>query len=146
MGTRVIAVGLITLQLAACSAATPEGAERFEIPTHKWGRDGGMDALIEGRLAFSDEGCTMILSPDDDRLPEPVVFPNAVGIEFGNGVRAVMEEKNGKLYAIEGQEFSYGGGWVRPGAVWTDQCGDYSPDDIAHINDLFLVQDDRIWY
>lgn len=130
----ILAVGM-AVALAAC-VSLPSGAERFDVPTWEWGKDGGMDALVSGRLAFTDDGCTLFFSEEFPESTGPVMFPNAVGVRFSNGVRAVMEESSGKVYAIEGQEFSYGGGWTPQTESWTEQCGDYSPDDVALINDL----------
>ena len=122
--------------LTACGSATlPSGSESFDVPTYDWDKQGAMMAEVSGRLAFTDDGCTLMVPLEGDGLAEPVVFPNAAGARFSNGVRAVIEADSGKVYAVEGQEFSYAGGWVPPGESWTSQCGDYSPDDIAHIND-----------
>lgn len=122
--------------LTACGSATlPTGADRFDIPSYSWDKQGGMAALVSGRLSFTPDGCTLMVSEEGDGLAQPVIFPNAAGIRFDNGVRAVIEADSGTVYAIEGQEFSYGGGWVPPSESWTQMCGDYAPDDIAHIND-----------
>lgn len=128
-----IAVGAL-LTLTACGTATlPTGAERFEIPTWDWDKSGGNEALVSGRLSLTDDGCTLLVSGDDQA--SPVLFPNAEGIRFDNGVRAVVEAGSGEVYAVEGQEFSYSGGWSRPGEQWTEPCGAYLPDDIAWVND-----------
>ncbi|MDO5503732.1 MAG: hypothetical protein Q4G67_11220 [Actinomycetia bacterium] len=133
---QLIVIAIVSALLAACGTASlPAGAERFEVPTYDWGRGDGMGALLSGRLAFTEDGCTLLVSMEGDGLAQPVVFPNAAGLRFENGVRAVIEADSGKVYAVEGQEFSYGGGWVRPPESWTEQCGDYSPDDVAVIND-----------
>ena len=133
---RLTGAALCALVLAGCgSGSLPAAAERFDVPTYGWDKSGGMGALVQGRLAFTDDGCTLMVPSAGGDIAAPVMFPNASGIRFDNGVRAVIETDSGKVYALEGQEFSYGGGWVRPGDGWTSRCGDYSPDDIAHIND-----------
>lgn len=138
---RFIAVGIAVALSAGCGGGPASVAvDQFEVPTWQWGGDEGNSALVSGRLAFTDDGCTLLFSEDDDALPEPVVFPNAVGVRFGNGVRAVTDADSGKVFAIEGQEFSYAGGWVRPGIEWTEPCGAYEPDDIAYVNDHPAVE------
>lgn len=139
----ILAVGMATAFLSACGQEgspneSPDASVdvgTFPIPTWEWARGDAMAAEVSGRLAIAPDGCTLMFS-DDDSLAQPVMFPNAVGMEFANGVRAVVEERSGKVYAVEGQEFSYGGGWIRPGSDWTDQRGSYEPDDIAYVNDL----------
>lgn len=122
------------LVLSACGTTTlPTGAERFEVPTWDWDRSGRNEALVSGRLSLTDDGCTLMVDEDDQA--RPVLFPNAEGVRFDNGVRAVVEAGSGKVYAVEGQEFSYAGGWSRPGEQWTEPCGAYLPDDIAWVND-----------
>ena len=109
------------------------GAESFEVPTYAW--DGaGMDALVTGRLAFTDDGCTLIYQPGQEGLATPVVFPDAEGVRFTNGVQPVTRQGSGRVFAVEGQEFSYGGGWVPPGEAWSELCGPYDGGD-AWIND-----------
>lgn len=113
----------------------PDGAEAFTIPTYAWDRGGGNDALVSGRLGFTADGCTLLYQQGDPASVEPVVFPNAIGVRFGNGVRAVVHEDSGKVYAVEGQEVGYGGGWIRVGDdTWSGQCGEWSAD-IAWVND-----------
>lgn len=112
----------------------PEGASTFSVPTYEWGRDAGMDALVSGYLAFTDDGCTMIYQPGTKDSARPVVFPNAVGVRYSNGVRAVVGD-GGRVYAVEGQSFEYGGGWVPPTQSWTSQCGRYDENEVASIND-----------
>ncbi|MGA8046458.1 MAG: hypothetical protein WCA30_09345 [Dermatophilaceae bacterium] len=111
--------GIMTLVASGCGEATVgpgtlPGAETFEVPTYAWNGD-GMDALVTGRLAFTDEGCALIYQPGQETLVTPVVFPDAEGVRFANGVRAVTRQGSGEVFAVEGQEFSYGGGWVPPG-------------------------------
>ena len=110
------------------------GAETFEVPTYGW-TGAGMDALVSGRLAFTDDGCTLIYQSGPEALATPVVFPDAEGVRFANGVRAVTSRETGQVFAVEGQEFSYGGGWVPPGEAWTEPCGAYDGSEIAWIND-----------
>ncbi|KAB7741969.1 hypothetical protein GA707_17405 [Nostocoides sp. F2B08] len=142
MGTRravLTSAGLIALSVTGCGDAgpapgIPSGAETFEVPTYDWTGD-GMDALVTGRLAFTDDGCTLIYQSGQEALATPVVFPDAQGVRFANGVRAVIRQGSGEVFAVEGEEFSYGGGWVTPGEAWTEPCGAYSGGDLAWIND-----------
>lgn len=113
----------------------------FEVPTYDWGpRSGGMDALVGGTLWFTEDGCTLMSQGDgSDRVTQAVIFPNATGITYDNGVRAVVDG-NGDVFAVEGQEFSYGGGYVvepdtELGRTWLAQCPDATPRGGAVIND-----------
>lgn len=117
----------------AAGPALPPGAWEFTVPTYE-GSGAGMDALITGRLGFTEAGCTLIYQPGDPGSVRPVVFPDAVGVSFSNGVRAVVHERTGRVFAVEGQEFSYGGGWVPAGRTWTQGCGQWRAD-VAWIND-----------
>lgn len=54
----------------------PPGAQTFEVPTYTWTGD-GMDALVTGRLAFADDGCTLIYESGQEAFATPVVFPDA---------------------------------------------------------------------
>lgn len=103
--------------------------ETFPVPTFPWDDVTGMEALVSGTLAFTDEGCTMLVRPDEPEDPprvQLVIFPDATGLRYENGVRAVADSR-GRVYAVEGQEFSYGGGWVTPNeeqaAEWAALCG-----------------------
>ncbi|MDO5501608.1 MAG: hypothetical protein Q4G67_00410 [Actinomycetia bacterium] len=111
-------------------------AETFEVPTYAWDQEAGMAALLSGRLAITPEGCTLLVPLEGGGLPQPVVFPNAVGVQYSNGVRAVVQQSTLDVYAVEGQEFSYGGGAVPAGESWTGHCGDYELDDVNVINDV----------
>ena len=113
----------------------PVGASTFDVPTYDWDRDGRMDARVSGHLALTDDGCTMIYQPGMESSARPVVFPDAVGVRYSNGVRAVVGEDDGRVYAVEGQALEYGGGWVTPSASWTSQCGEYEGTEVATIND-----------
>ena len=111
----------------------PQDAETFDVPSYDW--DGsGMDALVSGRLGFTPEGCPLIYQQGQPESAQPVVFPDAVGVRLANGVRAVVHEETGRVFAVEGQEFSYGGGWVPDGGVWTGRCGSWD-GEVAWIND-----------
>lgn len=145
MHRRPTAVALITavltavLPLVGCGSAQsgdlPAGTQRFEVPTYEWDRQSGMDALVSGRLAFTPDGCTLMYQQDGSETGEPVLFPNAVGIRYGNGVRAVADAATGKIFAVEGQTFEYGGGFGSPAASWTEPCGPYENGEVAIIND-----------
>lgn len=118
---------------AGPDGALPDGAETFEVPTYDW--DGsGMDALVSGRLGFTPEGCTLMYQEGQPGSVQPVVFPDAVGVRFANGVRAVVAEGTGRVFAVEGQQFAYGGGWISDPGVWTGRCGAWE-GDVAWIND-----------
>ena len=65
-----------------------------------------------------------------------MLFPNAVGVRFGNGVRGVADEKTGRLFAVEGGEFFYGGGGGAPvPRPWADRC------DLPENGSAFFVND-----
>lgn len=130
--------GLTTaLTLAGCGQPyeLPSGTERFEVPTYAWDRQAGVDALVSGRLAFTPDGCTLMYQDDASETGEPVLFPNAVGIRYANGVRAVADEATGEVFAVEGQRFEYGGGWFPPSPSWAEPCGPYEHGAVATIND-----------
>ncbi len=129
------AVLLVAVQLwpGASAPPLPAGAQEFTVPTYEW--DGSsMEALVTGHLGFTPDGCTLIYQPGRPQSVQPVIFPDAVGVRFGNGVRAVVQEGSGRVYAVEGQSFEYGGGWVPARGAWTDRCGAWS-GDLAWIND-----------
>lgn len=138
------AVVLATVQLwpgttggarPAAGPDLPDDANVFTVPTYDWDRGWGMDALLTGRLGFTEDGCTLIYQQDDPASVGPVVFPDAVGVTFGNGVRAVVHEDSGKVYAVEGREFEYAGGWITVrDDTWSGQCGEW-PASVAWIND-----------
>ena len=117
--------------------ALPAGAEGFTVPTYDWEGNAqatSMDALVSGSLGFTPEGCTLLYLPDQPESVRPVVFPDAVGVRYANGVRAVVHETSGRVYAVEGRPFEYSGGWVPAGETWTGQCGQWSAE-VARIND-----------
>ncbi len=100
----------------------------FEVPTYDdGGGDARMDALVVGTLWFTEDGCTLMSNGEGaDRVTQAVIFPNATGVTYDNGVRAVVDG-NGDVFAVEGQEFSYGGGYVvepatELGRQWLDRC------------------------
>jgi hypothetical protein len=99
-----------------------------------------MDALVSGTLWLTPEGCTMMSNGQgEDRVTQAVFFPNATGVTYDNGVRAVVDSE-GNVFAIEGQEFSYDGGHVverdsELGAQWLTQCPDTDLREGAVIND-----------
>ena len=115
-----------------------EEAGWFDVPTFDFDVDGPREeALIEGEVAFTDEGCPYV-EADGQRVG--LVFPNAEGFQppegdeprmvysqFGDGASAVM--------AMDGGAISWGGGG---GALdderWTSVCS--SPVDA-----VFVVQD-----
>lgn len=101
----------------------PAGADTFDVPTYDWGRDGGLEASIDGHLAFTDNGCTMVYQPGVEHSARPVMFPDAVGVRYSNGVRAVVRQDDGGLYAVEGQSFAYGGGWGEPSRPGPHRAG-----------------------
>ena len=100
-----------------------------------------MDALVSGRLGFTTEGCPVMYEAepgageDVSETGEPVLFPNAIGIRYSNGVRAVADSATGKVFAVEGQRFEYGGGWGTATEDWTAKCGPSEHGEIAFIND-----------
>lgn len=116
-------------------------AETFEVPTYEWDEDGGMQALVGGRLWFTEQDCPIMADADGPSArATAVLWPNATGVRYHNGLRAVVDGQ-GRVYAVEGQEFSYAGGWSEPASdqvqtVW-DQLCDVTPlRDVAIINDV----------
>lgn len=131
----LVALGSVGLwQVLSSADSTPvagEGpiAEVFDVPTYDW--DGaGMDALVSGVLAFTDDGCPLMVAAEQ---ATPVVFPDAVGVRYQNGVRAIAHE-DGRVFAIEGQEFSYAGGYGDD-PRWSDFCGGEPAREGAVVND-----------
>jgi len=128
-------VAVIALLVTGCGigsrayqpAAGGPVVSTFKVPTYAWDKGSGMDALVSGTLWFTAEGCTLLSSGKGrDRVTQAVFFPNATGVTYDNGVRAVVDP-DGSVFAVEGQEFAYGGGFgVRAdsdlGKQWLDQC------------------------
>jgi hypothetical protein len=112
----------------------------FTVPTYSWDKGSGMDALVSGTLWFTADGCTLLSSGDGpDLVTRAVYFPNATGVTYDNGVRAVVEADGG-VFAVEGHEFAYGGGFVvNPqsdlGKQWLAQCPGTEVREGAVIND-----------
>lgn len=134
-GAAAVTLGVAVLMWqpwsGAPDSAIPEPAddgpwfEVFEVPTYAWDGDGGDDALIAGVLAFTDTGCPMLVNPDSpESAPVAVWFPNATGVQYENGVRAVADHDGG-IFGIEGQEVNYGGGYHGDSRAdeWDALCG-----------------------
>ena len=112
----------------------------FKVPTYAWDKGSGMDALVSGTLWFTADGCTLLSNGEGpDRVTQAVFFPNATGVTYENGVRAVVDA-DGSVFAVEGQEFSYGGGFGVSaesdlGKQWLAQCPGTEVREGAVIND-----------
>jgi hypothetical protein len=112
----------------------------FTVPTYTWDKGSGMDALVSGTLWFTADGCTLLSSGDGpDLVTRAVYFPDATGVTYDNGVRAVVDADGG-VFAVEGQEFAYGGGFVVDedsdlGKQWLAQCPGTEVREGAVIND-----------
>ncbi|GAA4398955.1 hypothetical protein GCM10023153_24410 [Ornithinibacter aureus] len=112
----------------------------FTVPTYAWDKGAGADASVSGTLWFTAEGCTLMSNGEGaDRVTEAVFFPNATGVTYGDGVRAVVDAE-GRVFAVEGQDFAYGGGFGVPAASdlrkqWLDQCPGTEVREGAVIND-----------
>lgn len=115
-----------------------EEAGWFDVPTFVFDPARGReDALIEGVVAFTDEGCPFV---DLDGWRTGLVFPNAEGFQapgtadprlvyayFGDGSSAAMAE--------EGQPVSWGGGGgAADDERWTSVC-------TTPVDSVFIVQD-----
>lgn len=142
-------VAVIALLVTGCGigsrayepAAGGPVVSTFKVPTYAWDKGSGMDALVSGTLWFTAEGCTLLSNGKGrDRVTQAVFFPNATGVTYDNGVRAVVDP-DGSVFAVEGQEFAYGGGFgVRAdsdlGKQWLDQCPGTDVREGAVINDV----------
>ena len=112
----------------------------FKVPTYAWDKGSGMDALVSGTLWFTADGCTLLSNGEGpDRVTQAVFFPNATGVTYDNGVRAVVDA-DGSVFAVEGQEFAYGGGFGVSaesdlGKQWLAQCPGTEVREGAVIND-----------
>lgn len=141
MGAIVIAV-LAWSGAFRSSAPEPGGpvAEVFPVPTWEWDERSGMDAEVSGRLAFTDAGCTLLVTGEGTDLRAiAVFFPNAYGVRYENGARGVVDGA-GRVYAVEGEEFSYAGGWIEPAsaeltAAWDERCAATPLRDVVVVND-----------
>lgn len=115
-------------------------ADTFVVPTYDWDGGSGMEARVGGTLWFTPEGCTLVSTGEGrDRITGAVFFPNATGVTYDNGVRAVVDG-DGKVFAIEGKEFAYSGGYVvEPdsdlGQKWLAQCPGTDLREGAVVND-----------
>ena len=102
-------------------------AGTFAVPTYDWDGASAMDAAVAGTLWFTAEGCTLMGNAEGGKeVTRAVFFPDATGVTYDNGVRAVVDS-TGDVFAVEGQSFSYGGGFVVTpdsalGRRWADQC------------------------
>lgn len=138
------AVGVLALLGAFDRADGPEAtgpiADVFAVNTWEWDGRSGMDALVSGRLAFTDTGCTLLVAGEGEaRTATAVFFPNASGVRYENGVRGVVD-RAGRVFAVEGEEFSYAGGWVEPAsaeliAAWDARCAATPLRDAVVVND-----------
>lgn len=141
------AVGLVVWQVLPDSgrgAYSPASGSpvsgTFEVPTYDWDGGSAMEARVGGTLWFTTEGCTLVSNGEGaDRVTGAVFFPNATGVTYDNGVRAVVDG-NGRVFAVEGQEFAYSGGYVvEPdsdlGQEWLAQCPDTDLREGAVVND-----------
>lgn len=121
-------------------AADGPVASTFEVPTYAWDGGSGMDAAVSGTLWFTPDGCTLLGTGEgDQQTAQAVIFPNATGVTYDNGVRAVVDA-DGDVYAVEGQSFSYAGGYVvtpdtDTGRRWLEQCPTANLRDGALVND-----------
>ena len=69
------------------------------MPTYDWegaAQATSIDALVSGSLGFTPQGCTVLYLPDQPESVRPVVFPDAAGVRYANGVRAVVHETSGR--------------------------------------------------
>lgn len=130
--------------------AAPDGARElngldvtpFVVPTYPWGSPTAEEALIEGRLGFTDSGCPVSLPdrPSAGSESVPLLFPEAIGVRWANGVRGVLGP-DGRLFGIEGQPVAYTGGYSSSGddaeITPADVCGEL-PASVG----VFRVQED----
>jgi hypothetical protein len=129
-----------TASRTSVPAADGPVASTFDVPTYSWDEGAAMDAAVSGTLWFTNEGCPLLSTRDgDQRVTRAVIFPNATGVIYDNGVRAVVDA-DGDVYAVEGQSFSYAGGYgVRPkteaGKRWLAQCPTANLREGALVND-----------
>ncbi len=146
----LLAVVLVAVTVAAAwwfsrprTYTAPAGGpvtSTFQVPTYSWDGGSGMDALVSGTLWFTPEGCTLLSSGDgDQQVTRAVIFPDATGVTYTNGVRAVVDP-GGDVYAVEGQPFTYGGGFVvtpdtDAGKRWLEQCPTANLREGALVND-----------
>ncbi len=145
---RSVSVAALALLAVGCGSRSapyqpPAGApilSTFKVPTYAWDGGSGMAAQVSGTLWFTPEGCTLLSNGEGrDRVTQAVFFPNATGITYDNGVRAVVDAHGG-VFAVEGQEFAYGGGFVVGadsdlGKQWLAQCPGTEVREGAIIND-----------
>jgi hypothetical protein len=129
-GGALAVVGVLAVVGCGTSSA-PGGAEPFEVASWEWDGRSGMDALVTGSLTIDDRGCTFA-APD-----LPVLFPNAVGLRYSDGTRAVVHADSFEVYAVEGRSFEYGGGYLEATADWSDRCG-------PHDGEVAVVTDDPV--
>ncbi|USQ76612.1 hypothetical protein [Ornithinimicrobium cryptoxanthini] len=119
--------------------ATAQELGWFEVPTFPFDADGPReDALIEGVVEFTDEGCPYV---ETDGFRTGLVFPNAEGfdnpdVEEPRMVYAYFDSGTSGMMAMEGEAISYGGGGgAADDERWTSVCAQ-SP-----VDGIFIVQD-----
>jgi hypothetical protein len=117
----------------------PPVVDTFEVNTYEWDGGAAMEALITGTLAFTDEGCTMLVEPGPGGpSASAVFFPNATGVVYENGVRGVVDGY-GRIFGIEGETISYGGGSIHAGeglqTSWDERCSG------TPFSQAYMVQD-----
>ena len=109
----------------------------FPVPTYAWDEGGGDAAQVSGVLALTDAGCPMLVA---DGRATALLLPNATGVTYDNGVRGVVDAE-GRVYAVEGQQLEYAGGWQEPAAGefaegWQALCGDTPARDVIYVNSV----------
>lgn len=111
--------------------------DTFPVPTFEWDEGGGNAAQVSGVLALTDAGCPLLVDGD---LATALFLPNATGVTYDNGVRGVVDGR-GRVYAVEGQQLDYAGGWAEPmtgelAASWEALCGDTPARDAVYVNSV----------
>lgn len=128
----VLLLGLVVVLLMQLRSGGDE-VGTFTVPSYAWDGDGN-EALVSGTLWVTQDGCTLV---ESGARTYPVVFPDAVGVAYVNGARAVVDGQ-GRVYAVSGQSFEYAGGFAPPGSTvaraWQEQCGDPG-EETAYVND-----------
>lgn len=123
-------------------AATAEELGWYAVPTFAWDpARGGDQALVEGTVTMSADGCATIVDGDDTT---GLVLPNARGKRDPVGGSAMIlssfPDGTETTMATDGDLVSFAGGTVSSADV-ADQWENLCPD--SPVDRLFIVQDTR---
>ncbi|MGY5764208.1 hypothetical protein ACXET9_03275 [Brachybacterium sp. DNPG3] len=127
---RALAGLAFALLATGCAWQPPGGSTVFDVPTFAWEGGVGDSAEVSGTLVIDDEGCTFL----DQEMTTGILFPDAIGVALEDGARHVVLESTGEVFATEGGDLSYAGGYGEVPDEWSDTCS-ATPAEVARVQD-----------